>query len=190
MTYNQAIHYCLKKIVLSKMPQKVYNRFKATKAKYKKGTAGVEAIQSMFNYFGIRDHSRYLVDDEEMTLKQALRICFNSVSQSTMTYKDYNRLNASRKRFKRGELEIEGITALFEYYGVERLDNFKRPTRAKQKEYNDFVRPTGKKLDKEYMKRYSIEDKDGVRYYGSLAGLCKSEGFDYRLMYRELNNQS
>jgi len=127
MTYNQAIEYCLKRISYKQIRNpRDYNRLKATKWKAKKGIAQVEAIYSMFEYFGIEDHSKYKVKGQKklLTKEQALKWCFDQVSTITLTEKEHNRWYGAKKRWRKGELGIESTSRLFEFYGVERKEKY------------------------------------------------------------------
>jgi len=126
----------------------------------------------MFDYFGIRDHSKYLVDGKEKTLHQALGICFNKVSKATMSQLAYTRFSASKKRFYKDGLSIEAIDGLFNYYGVVRLDNFKEPTEARQRKYNNFYRRTLPEPTEEVFRKYEYKDHNGIKYYRFLTVLC------------------
>lgn len=183
-----AINYCFNLLKPRKVPLQIYSRFSATRIKYMKGKAGEKAIQSMFDYFGIRDKSKYLIVGKEVSLKKALEYCFNKISASTMSYRDHNRFSATKRRHKKGELGIEAITALFDYFDIQKIDNYKLPTLEKQKEYNDFYRIIKSKRNKKakvipvrpFEIKYSLDDGKTVQYFSNLRSLCRENNFPYQ----------
>ncbi len=175
MNYNQAIKFCTKRISRKTISNKTdYGRLAATRAKVNKGNAGIESVYKMFDYFGIRDKSKYRINGEIMTKAKALEWCMSQISMTTLTYKELNRWNGAKRRWKKGELEIESTLRMFKFYGVKRIDNFLPPTKAKQKELiNDAEKA------KQQMEKYSYEDENGIKYYRFLTVLCRDNGLDY-----------
>lgn len=106
-----------------------------------------------------------------------------------MSYKDLNRFNHSKRRYEKGDLNIEGMTFLFEYFKVRRIDNFNLPTKAKQKEYNEFSRWTGKKTSRSFMKSFTLKTKNTTSHYKSLLSLCDQNNLYYSKIYRLLRGK-
>lgn len=186
MNYNQAINYCFKRISRFTIPTKTdLARLQSTKWKHLNGKAGIESIYSMFNYFGIQDKSTFSIKGKEVSKAKAQKWCFDQVKGNILTFNDYNRWTIAKRRWKKGELEVQSTFKLFEFFGVKRIDNFVEPA----SEVIKIPKPEKKKvkIQPEDIKRFSYEDKNGIKYYRFLTHLCKDQGLNYQMIRFEIS---
>ena len=66
MTREEAIEYCLNRITPSVLTdEKEYRKLKMYKHRIQTGKAGKNAIQTLFDRFGITEHCYYLIEKKD-----------------------------------------------------------------------------------------------------------------------------